>query len=142
MWKDKPNPYAAARNKGRKSTQLDYSLGFSLDKDGKVTGTLWNSPAFNAGIVTGAQVMAVNGKAFSADGIKDAITAAKAAKEPIQLLVKRGDRFMTVPVNYHGGLRYPWIEPAAKGEQPLDRLLAPRAGPLPPPAPDKGDDSK
>jgi predicted metalloprotease with PDZ domain len=142
VWKDKPNPYAAAREKDGKSTSLTYSIGFSVDGEGKVSGTLWNSPAFNAGIVTGAQVMAVNGKAFSADGIKDAITAAKAAKEPIQLLVKRGDRFMTVPVNYHGGLRYPWIEPAAKGEQPLDRLLAPRAGPLPPPAPDKGDDSK
>ena len=44
---------------------------------------------------------------------------------------------MTVPVDYHGGLRYPWIEPAAAGEQPLDRLLAPRTGPLPPQTPDK-----
>jgi hypothetical protein len=47
-----------------------------------------------------------------------------------------------VPVDYHGGLRYPWIEPAAPGEQPLDRLLAPRAGPLPPDVPnaDRGAD--
>ena len=131
VWKDKPNPYAAGREKGGKSTSLTYSLGFSLDDDGTVSGTLWNSPAFNAGIVTGAQVMAVNGKAYSGDVIKDAVTAAKDSKEPIQLLVKRGDRFMTLPVDYHGGLRYPWIEPAGKGEQPLDRLLAPRTGPLP-----------
>jgi hypothetical protein len=33
-----------------------------------------------------------------------------------------------VPVAYHGGLRWPWLIPAASGEQPLDRLLAPRAG--------------
>lgn len=142
VWKDKPNPYAAGREKNSKGgASFTYSLGFSLDKEGKVSGTLWNSPAFNAGIVTGAQVMAVNGKAYDTDTIKDAITAAKASKEPIQLLVKRGDRFMTVPVDYHGGLRYPWIEPAAAGEQPLDRLLAPRTGPLPPPTPDKDDDS-
>jgi predicted metalloprotease with PDZ domain len=142
VWKDKPNPYAAAREKDGKSTSLTYSLGFSLDKEGKVSGTLWDSPAFNAGIVTGAQVMAVNGKAYDTDAIKDAISAAKASKEPIELLVKRGDRFMTVPVDYHGGLRYPWIEPSGAGEQPLDRLLAPRAGPLPPETPDKDDDSK
>ena len=78
--------------------------------------------------MTGAQVVAVNGEAFSKDAILDAITAAKDGKEPIELLVKRGDRYLTVPVAYHGGLRYPWIEPAGEGEQPLDRLLAPRAG--------------
>jgi predicted metalloprotease with PDZ domain len=141
VWKDKPNPYAAGREKDGKSTSYTYSLGFSLDKDGKVSGTLWNSPAFNAGVVTGAQVMAVNGKAYDAETLKDAITAAKTGKEPIQLLVKRGDRFMTVPVDYHGGLRYPWIEPASAGEQPLDRLLAPRTGPLPPSTPAHDDDS-
>jgi predicted metalloprotease with PDZ domain len=141
VWKDKPNPYAAARDKGRKSTNLDYSLGFSLTGDGKVTGTLWNSPAFNAGVVTGAQVMAVNGKAYSAEVIKDVVTAAKDTKMPIDLLVKRGDRFMTVQVDYHGGLRYPWIEPAGQGEQPLDRLLAPRTGPLPPDVPNAAPDA-
>ena len=141
VWKDKPNPYAAGREKDGKSTSYTYSLGFSLDKDGKAAGTLWNSPAFNAGVVTGAQVMAVNGKAYDAETLKNAITAAKTGKEPIELLVKRGDRFMTVPIDYHGGLRYPWIEPASADEQPLDRLLAPRTGPLPPPPPDSDDDS-
>lgn len=141
VWKDKPNPFDAARYKNGRYTSLVYSLGFSLDKDGKVTSTLWNSPGFNAGVVEGAQVVAVNGKAYSGDTIKDAITAAKTSSGPIQLLIKRGDRYLTVPIDYHGGLRYPWIEPAAAGEQPLDRLLAPKTGPLPPPAPDKGDDN-
>jgi hypothetical protein len=86
--------------------------------------------------------MAVNGKAYGADRIEDAVTAAKGGKAPIDLLVKRGDRFVTVPVDYHGGLRYPWIEPAAKGEQPLDRLLAPRTGPLPPAVKDSKADDK
>lgn len=140
VWKDKPNPYAAGREKKSKGTSLDYSLGFSLDKDGKVTGALWNSPAFNAGVVTGAQVVAVNGKEYDGETIKDAITAAKTSKEPIQLLVKRADRFMTVPIDYHGGLRYPWIEPVGPGQQPLDRLLAPKTGPLPPQAPDNAED--
>jgi len=38
-------------------------------------------------------------------------------------------------------LRYPWIEPVGKDEQPLDRLLAPKTGPLPPQTTDKDDDS-
>jgi predicted metalloprotease with PDZ domain len=139
VWKDKPNPYDEGRYRNGKYTSLAYSLGFSLDKDGKVTSTLWNSPAFKAGIVEGAQVVAVNGKAYDGDTIKGAITAAKTSGEPIQLLIKRGDRFVTVPINYHRGLRYPWIEPVSAGEQPLDRLLTPKTGPLPPQAPDKED---
>ena len=89
---------------------------------------MWDSPAFDAGLVTGAQIVAVNGEAFSKDVILDAITDAKDGKAPIELLVKRGERYLTVPIDYHGGLRYPWLEPVSEGEQPLDRLLAPRTG--------------
>ncbi|WP_370190600.1 M61 family metallopeptidase [Qipengyuania sp.] len=126
VWKDTPNPYAAGRIKNGKYADFYYSLGVNLDSEGKVTSTLWDGPAFNAGIVNGAQVVAVNGTAYSSDTIKDAITTAKTDREPINLLVKRGDRYDTVAIDYHGGLRYPWIEPVGKGRQGLDLLLAPR----------------
>jgi len=127
VWKEEPNPYEKGRAADGGSINLQYSLGVSLDKDGKVTATLWGSPAFDAGIVNTAQIVAVNGEAYSADAIKAAITAAKGGSTPIELLVKRGDRYLTVPVAWHGGLRWPWLEPAGEGEQGLDRLLAPRA---------------
>jgi hypothetical protein len=42
--------------------------------------------------------------------------------------LKRGDRYFTVKIDYHDGLRFPWLERAAPGNEPapLDRLLAPR----------------
>ncbi|MBO9498682.1 MAG: M61 family metallopeptidase [Novosphingobium sp.] len=126
VWKDVPNSYDGGRMKDAKSLALTYSLGLTLDKDGKVTATLWDGPAFNAGIVNGATIVAVNGTAYSEKRIADAITAAKDGKDPIQLLIKRGDRYLTVPVEWHGGLRYPWLEKAVPGEAGLDRLLAPR----------------
>jgi predicted metalloprotease with PDZ domain len=126
VWKDEPNPYNKGASEKSGAIALGYSLGLDLDKDGKVTSAMWDGPAFDAGIVTGAQIVAVNGEAFSKDAILGAITAAKDGKDPIELLVKRGDRYLTVPIAYHGGLRYPWLEPAGEGEQPLDRLLAPR----------------
>ena len=126
VWKEEPNPYDQGIEENGSSTSFSYSLGFALDMEGKVTGTQWDSPAFDAGLVTGAQVVAVNGEAYSAEVLKEAITAAKGGKEPIELLVRRDDHFVTVPIAYHDGLRYPWLEPAGEGEQPLDRLLAPR----------------
>ena len=126
VWKDKPNSYEEGRMANGKYTSLFYSLGINVDGDGKVTSTRWDSPAFNAGIVNTTQIVAVDDVAFSADEIKDAVTRAKGRKEPIRLIVKRGDAFRTVEVDWHGGLRYPWLEKAGAGEGGLDRLLAPK----------------
>lgn len=128
VFRDKPNSYEKGRMASSKSLDLTYSLGMTLDKDGDVTSTLWDGPTFKAGIVDGARILAVNSIEYSADAMRDAIKAAAKSKEPIQLLVKRGENVTTVPVDYHGGLRYPWLIPAKPGEQGLDNLLAPRTG--------------
>jgi predicted metalloprotease with PDZ domain len=127
VWKEEPNPFDKAALTDAKTLSLTHSLGIALDKDGKVSATQWDSPAFNAGIVTGAKVLAINGIAYDAEGMKAAITAAKGGA-PLDLLVQRGERFQTLSIAYRGGLRYPWLERAAPGKEPtgLDRLLAPR----------------
>ena len=112
-----------------KFISLNHSLGLGIDKDGKVTATRWDSPAFRAGIMNGMQIVAVSGKAYDEDTIKAAVTAAKGTNKPIELLVKRDDLYRTVQIAYSEGLRWPWLERAAPGKVPtgLDRLLAPRA---------------
>ena len=127
VWKDEPNLYDKARMTEAKVLSLTYSLGLTIDKDAKVTAVQWDSPAFNAGVVTGAKIVAVNGTAYDADVIKAAITAAKAGA-PLVLLVQRGDRFDSAAVPWRGGLRYPWLERAAAGTAPtgLDLLLTPQ----------------
>lgn len=130
VWKEDANPFDAARMAKGKFLSLYHSLGLGIDKDGRVTSSRWDSPAFNAGIVTGARIVAVNGGAYEADRMREAITAAKGSREPIQLLLQRGDRFVTVPVDYHDGLRYPWLERGpGKGVAGIDQLLAPRRKP-------------
>ena len=111
---------------GGEYLNLGYSLGVNLNSSGEVTSTMWDSPAFDAGLVDGAQVVAVNGEEYSTDLIKRAIAVAKNGDEPIELLVKRGERYLTVPIEYHGGLLYPWLEKVGEGETGLDRLLAAR----------------
>ncbi|MDF8333291.1 hypothetical protein [Novosphingobium cyanobacteriorum] len=131
VWKEEPNVFDKARFGEGKFISLNHSIGLAIDNDGKVSASRWNSPAFKAGIVTGMTIVAVNGTAYSADGIKAAITAAKGAGKAIELLVKRDDKYMTVTIDYHDGLRWPWLEraPGAKGPGGLDLLLAPRKAP-------------
>ncbi len=133
-WREEPNPVQKAIMDETKRLSLTYSLGISLSSDGVISNPRWDSPAVNAGLVTGAKVLAVNGMAYDADTMKAAVTAAKGGNKPIELLVKRGDRFVTVPVLWSGGLRYPWLErvPGTRGQAGLDLLLAPRrtSGPV------------
>ena len=128
VWKAEPNPYTKARTAARKGMDLSHSLGIMVGNDGKVHGCQWGSAAFNAGIVTGAKIIAVNGEAFDEDEMKAAITAAKGTDKPVTLVVQRGDHVDTVSIAYHDGLRWPWLERTAPGKAPagLDLLLSPR----------------
>lgn len=128
VWKDRPNPYDKGLADFRKSIDLTYSLGLVLDGNGEVTSTLWDGPGYNAGIVNGAKIVAVNGRAYDKDVIRKAIAAAQPAHAgPIALLIRRGDRYETVEIDYHGGLRWPWLESTTPGKaNGLDRLLAAR----------------
>src|SRR3546814_3535857 len=82
----------------------------NLDKSGSVGEVRWDSPAFDAGVGTGMSVVAVNDIAYGKEVMEDAIKAAKDDKAPIRLLVKTFDRYRTIDVDYHGGLRYPHLE--------------------------------
>jgi predicted metalloprotease with PDZ domain len=127
VWKEEPNPYDKGRiGMAKGSVSLSYSLGVGIDKEGKVTSTVWGSPAFNAGLVTGAKIVGINGRSYDSDDMKAAVTAAKGTNQPITLVVERAGRVQTIAIDYHDGLRYPWLEKTGKGEAGLDLLLAPR----------------
>jgi predicted metalloprotease with PDZ domain len=119
-------PTAAFKNAetNAKRVDLTYSLGITLDKDGEVTGVGWNSPAYTSSIDIGTKIVGVNGTAYSDTAIRAAVVTAKTSKDPIQLLVKNGEKISAVAIDYHGGARYPRLEKIAPGEAGLDRLLA------------------
>lgn len=77
-------------------------------------------------MTVGAEIVAVDGRAFSAERIREAITRAKDAPTPIELLVKNGDRYRSVELDYHDGLRYPHLERIEGTPALLDDILAPR----------------
>jgi predicted metalloprotease with PDZ domain len=107
-------------------TTLTYSIGVSVDKDGKLQSVLWNGPAWRAGLAPGTQVLAVNGFAFDMDLLKSAIGAGMRSNDPLELIVREGTRFRTVRIDYHGGVRYPHLVRDASQAALLDQILAPR----------------
>jgi predicted metalloprotease with PDZ domain len=87
---------------------------------------LWDSAAFNAGITVGSEIVAVNGRKFTADALKQAIKSAASGSARPELLIHDGDVYRSVRLDWQGGLRYPRLEKVGKGEGTLDALLAPR----------------
>ena len=69
----------------------------------------------------------MNGNAFSAEALRRAITAARDNPAPIELLVKNGDQYRSLAIDYHDGLRYPRFERVAGTPDRLGAILASRA---------------
>ncbi|WP_230769012.1 M61 family metallopeptidase [Sphingomonas sp. Leaf4] len=123
VYTDTPTPYLKGREKSGGGASLPYSLGLTVNKDGKVGSVLWGSPAYKAGFETGTTLIAVAGQAYTPDRLREAVSAAKGAKEPIRLTVRMDDAVKEIQVPYHDGLRYPRLEKVGEGENGLDRLL-------------------
>jgi hypothetical protein len=71
------------------------------------------------------QLQAVNDQKYTGAVMRDAILAAEKGQQPIKLLLKRGDDFSTVSLDYHGGMRYPHLERVEGTPARLDEILAP-----------------
>ncbi|NII73393.1 putative metalloprotease with PDZ domain [Dyella sp. SG562] len=123
-YNDQPSSMQKAMESVRHSVNLLYGMGLALNREGKVTDVQWGGPAFKAGLVPGLKLVAVNGRDYSADGLKDAIKAAKDKGTPIQLLVKNNEFFQTVSIDYRDGLRYPHLT-RASGADRLGQIAAP-----------------
>jgi len=123
VYTETPSEWTKSTEKQRKITDLTYSGGFVLGREAEVVGVVWDSPAFNAGLTIGTKLVAVDGRAYDTDDLKATI---KAKKSPITLLVRTGDTYRTVVLNYAGGLRYPNLEKTGPGPSSLEALLAPK----------------
>ena len=118
---------------------VQFSIGFYVHASGGEDGehildVIPGSPAAKAGIVPGMRLVAVNGRKWSPDLLREAILQAKNSKDPIELLVQNGDFFKTYRGDYHAGERYPHLEPISGKPDLLAEIARMKAAPVPAPA--------
>jgi predicted metalloprotease with PDZ domain len=126
VYTDTPSDYLKDTEMHRKVTDLSFSLGVTVAEDGRLSDVVWDGPAYKSGLTVGTQIVAVNGFAFGPGRLKSAIKDAAKTGAAIELLVKNGDRYRTVPVAYGDGLRYPHLERDESKPARLDQILAPK----------------
>jgi predicted metalloprotease with PDZ domain len=85
------------------------ALGLDLRDDGGVSDTIEGEISAKAGIGPGMKVVAVNGRRFAPEVLRDAIKSAKNSTATIDLLVENADYYKTFKLDYHGGEKYPHL---------------------------------
>lgn len=123
-WSDTPSEFELADDAeaGREITDHSLSLGLVLGKEGLIEEVLWDSPAFRAGLAPQLRVVAVNQLAYAPERL---LTALK-AREPLTLLLRDGERFRNVALDYRDGPRYPRLERLTGVPDRLGQIYTPR----------------
>jgi predicted metalloprotease with PDZ domain len=126
VYTETPSDYFKDSEARRKVTDLTYSLGMVVGREDKLTDVMWEGLAYKNALAVGTQIVAVNGTAYTGERLKEAIRDAKRDGSAIELLVKNGDRYRTIRMDYHDGLRYPHLESVAGAPARLDQILTAR----------------
>ena len=113
---------------------VQYSLGFEVHATGgeesdRILDVTPGSPADKAGLAPGMHLLAVNGRRWTPELLRDAIQRAKNNKEPIELLAENNDYFQTYRVEYHGGEKYPHLEAITGKTDVLSEISKMKAAP-------------
>ncbi len=127
VYSDERSPYQRDDESYNKSAEFMYSIGLAFGEGGAITQVQWDGPAFNQGVTVGTTLVAVNDVSFSADALRRAISAAHGSDQPVTLLLKNGDQYRTVALDYNDGLRYPHLERIPGTPDRLGAIFAPRA---------------
>ncbi len=110
----------------RRGTEMGYSIGLRLSADGSISDVIEGMAAARAGIGPGMKVLAVNGKTYSAEILRDAARATTNPRQRrIELLIDNEGHVATFPVTYGEGEKYPVLERDASKPDALSKIIAP-----------------
>jgi predicted metalloprotease with PDZ domain len=129
VYTETPSDYVKGLEEQRTAADFAFSVGFSVStrQNGQLTEVRWGSPAYDAGLTMGSTLVAVDGREYKAERLREAITAAKNTRLPIELIVKTLDRFRIVRIRYYEGLKYPRLERVEKAPDRLSAIMQPRS---------------
>jgi predicted metalloprotease with PDZ domain len=123
---DVPGPVLVARDIDHHTVEERYSIGLFLHSDGTVVDVVRDSPAWKAGLGPGMKVLAINGRTWSPQNLRDAIAADRAASAPMAVTVQNQSAIFKTAIDDHKGLQYPRLERNSSPDT-LSDLLKPRA---------------
>jgi predicted metalloprotease with PDZ domain len=83
------------------------------------------SPAQKAGVSPSTKLVAVNGRQYFPVILREAVQAAVTKTAAIELLLKNGEYYQTVKIDYHGGELYPHLTRDESKPDVLSKIIEP-----------------
>src|SRR5215471_14179622 len=114
--------------KTRHTVDARFSIGLTLDDKGVIRDVIMNSAAWNAGVAPGMELVAVNGRKFTPDILREALKASKGNAPNLELLVLNGDFYKTATMNYHDGEKYAHLVRDESKPDILSEIIKPLTG--------------
>jgi predicted metalloprotease with PDZ domain len=127
VYDDNPSEFTKAMEKVRNAVDARFSIGLSLDDKGGIHDVIVDSPAWKAGIAPGTTLVAVNGRKFNPDILRDSLKAGKGNGPNLELLVMNGDYYKTFTLNYHDGEKYAHLVRDESKPDVLSEIIKPLA---------------
>jgi predicted metalloprotease with PDZ domain len=112
----------------RKTIDLSYSLGLTAKDSGDVIDVHLDSPAYKAGLAPATKIIAVNGRQFTTNVLHHAVEDSVKSTTPMQLLIKDGEYYKTLAIDYHGGELYPHLVRDKAKTDVISDIIRPHAG--------------
>jgi predicted metalloprotease with PDZ domain len=128
VYNDKPNSFISAYEKKGKFAELTDSIGVGIGKNGELDDVIPGSPAFAAGLGPGMKVIAVNGRKYSVEVLREAIKSAHDSHQPIELIVEASQFYKTYSIPYYDGEKIPHLERVESQPDILGNILKPKTG--------------
>jgi predicted metalloprotease with PDZ domain len=125
IYSEEPNEMQVIESALARRTNLTFTIGMTVQEDGTVDDVTHGGLAYDAGVGPGMKIIAVNGKQYSPDEIKQAIAGSKFSTAPIQLIVANGAQFQTRSIDYHGGTRFPHLVRDTSRPDYMSEILKP-----------------
>jgi len=125
VYTDTPGLYTNALEAATGEAQAWWALGINVSSDGHIQDVLMGSPSDKAGLGPGMQIIAVDGRQYSAQLLGDSIQQAKGTTKPIQMIISNSGYYKVVNLDYHDGLRFPHLERVDNKPDYLDEILQP-----------------
>lgn len=127
-YREKPNELQISQERAFSSVSERHTLGLVVGENGVVRDVHLEGPAARAGLIPGFTLVAVNGRRYAAEALRQAIADGKGSgAPPIELIVERDGFYRTLRVAWGEGARQPHLERDAAKPDLIAAILAPRA---------------
>ncbi|HXF13512.1 MAG TPA: hypothetical protein VN517_10200 [Terriglobales bacterium] len=109
VYDENRSPMMRAWEDDHRTLNAAFSVGLIIKENGDIEDTIEGMDAAHAGIGPGMKILAVNGRRFTPQVLRDALYEGKKTSQQLQLLIENTDYFRTFVIDYHGGEKYPHL---------------------------------